>query len=159
MKVTKAISSPRRQAYAPGARSGAAANDEVFIPAPGPLGYATDYANLRRHISRGRALQAQQMAAVAIATATFLKRVAQATRQRLRCWRAARVARHELERLDDRVLRDIGITREKIAGVVDGLLPAAHVDSTARALESVCRRAREKPGRAAANDADASRAA
>lgn len=159
MKVRKAVKSTERQANGRAARSGAAANDNVFTPAPGPLGYATDYANLRRHISRGRALQAQQMAAVAVAVATLVKRLAQATRRRLRCWRAARVARHELERLDERVLRDIGITREKIAGVVDGVLPAGHLSPTARAVESVCRRAREKPGRAAANDADASRAA
>ncbi len=159
MKVTKTVQSTEREVTGRRARSGAAANDELFMPAPGPLGYATDYANLRRHISRGRALQAQQMAAAAVAVVTLVKRLVQATRRRLRCWRAARVARHELMRLDERVLRDIGITREKIAGVVDGLLPAGHVSPTARALESVCRRARQKPGRAAANDADTSQAA
>jgi len=40
--------------------------------------------------------------------------------QQCRAWLARRSARAELERLDDRMLADIGITRGDIPSIVDG---------------------------------------
>jgi uncharacterized protein YjiS (DUF1127 family) len=40
--------------------------------------------------------------------------------QLCRAWLARRAARAELERLDDRLLTDIGITRGDIPSIVDG---------------------------------------
>jgi uncharacterized protein YjiS (DUF1127 family) len=40
--------------------------------------------------------------------------------QQCRAWLARRAARTELERLDDRLLADIGITRSDIPSIVDG---------------------------------------
>lgn len=54
----------------------------------------------------------------AAAVAAWLRDIASAARG----WRMRRAAINELSRLDDRLLRDIGIHRGEIAAVVDGML-------------------------------------
>ncbi len=83
--------------------------------------FATDYINLRRHIARGRKLQGQAMA-------TGAKHLAAA----VKCWwKEARTLR-ELRRLDDHLLKDIGILRAEIPVVAHRLAHAA--PSAAKAL-------------------------
>jgi len=69
----------------------------------------------------------------------------------LAAWSERRTAYRELSALDDRMLRDIGITRADIPAVVAGMTAAGHVDS-ADPLEAVRRWARS---RAAAQDLNA----
>lgn len=69
----------------------------------------------------------------------------------LAAWSERRAAYRELNALDDRMLRDIGITRADIPAVVAGMSAAGHVDS-ADPLEAVRRWARS---RAAAQDLNA----
>ncbi len=66
----------------------------------------------------------------------------------LAAWGERRAASRELNALDDRMLRDIGITRADIPAVIAGMTAAGHVDST-DPLEAVRRWARS---RAAARD-------
>ena len=66
----------------------------------------------------------------------------------LAAWGERRTASRELHALDDRMLRDIGITRGDIPAVVAGMTAAGHVDGT-DPLEAVRRWARS---RAAAQD-------
>jgi uncharacterized protein YjiS (DUF1127 family) len=69
----------------------------------------------------------------------------------LAAWSERRAALRELNALDDRMLRDIGITRADIPAVVAGMTAAGHVDGT-DPLEAVRRWARS---RAAAQDLNA----
>jgi uncharacterized protein YjiS (DUF1127 family) len=69
----------------------------------------------------------------------------------LAAWTERRAAYRELSALDDRMLRDIGITRADIPAVIAGMTAAGHVDG-ADPLEAVRRWARS---RAAAQDLNA----
>jgi uncharacterized protein YjiS (DUF1127 family) len=69
----------------------------------------------------------------------------------LAAWSERRAALRELSALDDRMLRDIGITRADIPAVIAGMTAAGHVDG-ADPLEAVRRWARS---RAAAQDLNA----
>jgi len=69
----------------------------------------------------------------------------------LAAWSERRAAFRELSALDDRMLRDIGITRGDIPAVIAGMTAAGHVDN-ADPLEAVRRWARS---RAAAQDLNA----
>jgi uncharacterized protein YjiS (DUF1127 family) len=66
----------------------------------------------------------------------------------LAAWSERRAAYHELNGLEDRMLRDIGITRADIPAVLAGMTGRGHVDST-DPLEAIRRWARS---RAAAED-------
>src|SRR5262245_28100538 len=69
----------------------------------------------------------------------------------LAVWTERRAALRELSALDDRMLKDIGITRADIPAVVAGMTAAGHAEST-DPLEAVRRWARS---RAAAHDLNA----
>lgn len=119
-----AWSAPANDDIAPG-RGAGSVGDRV------DLGSATDYANLRRHIARGRGLQARCMTAYAVGAVRAVRRLVRAAASRLRRWRAKDMTRRALSRLDDHVLRDIGISRERIPYVLDarlvgGRIPVRH---------------------------------
>ena len=71
--------------------------------------------------------------------------------RRLRHWRARRVAIRQLSKLDDRLLRDIGIDRSQLPIVVGGLLRESERPAAAPKPPSVVSAARAAP-RIAVND-------
>ncbi len=149
----------------PGGAGSAPANDDV---APGcgagsvghrvDLGHATDYANLRRHIARGRGLQARCMTAYAVGAVRAVRRLVRAAAHGLRRWRAKNMTRRALSRLDDHVLRDIGISREQIPYVLDARLAGGRIPVRHPAVV-VCTEHRRRARMLCADDGPPARAA
>ena len=84
---------------------------------------------IQAYVARGRSLQAEALRGAFAAAfrpvrrvVTGLAAVLLSGARVLRLWRCRRVALRELQSLDDRMLKDIGVPRGQILHVVDSLL-------------------------------------
>lgn len=120
-----------------------------------------DGAVLQALVARGHRLRAEAFHAALGTAARLLGRLARAVvsgtvalARRYRAWRQRRLAIAELQSLDDRTLRDIGLSRGDIAGIVRQLRQGVPVEQAAARAEVVrLPRARAKtarPGKLAA---------
>jgi len=107
---------------------------------PGYAKFLADPAH-RDHLDRIARLRATAFAAAARGVGARLSALVGTIAQAVRGWRRMRETRHALAALDDRALRDIGLTRSDIAPVVEAVRRAPERDP----LRVVGLRARTAP--------------
>ena len=89
-----------------------------------PLRAPPSYAELERHIARGRQLRAETTSQMAASASGAVSRLLRRTGARLARWQQQRHTREALMECSDRVLADVGIPREHIPLIAWGVDPA-----------------------------------
>lgn len=95
---------------------------DAGLPADAPAQTRYAATAVEYYQRRGRRLQAIAITSALRAAGGWLRRQSGRLLADARAWRTARIAERELARLDDRLLRDIGIHRSQIPAVVRGAL-------------------------------------
>ena len=118
-------------------------------------------ADLQIHLARGRRLRAEAFDAAPGTAARLAGYAVRAARSgvralagRYRAWRQRRLAVAELQALDDRILRDIGLSRDDVARLVRLLRQGVPVEQVAVRAEVIrlpqTRTETARPGKLAA---------